>query len=97
MEHTNLQDYKLYAEQNNRTIKNQVLTGLHRTTYKTMPRVMIKHLVVASMEKFNTFPAKCGISNCHSLETLVIGIVFDYNKHCQLDLRIMCKQPNAMT
>ena len=44
---------------------------------------MIKHLVIASTEKFNLFPAKCGISEYCSPETLVTGKVLDFEKHCQ--------------
>ena len=46
---------------------------------------MIKHLVVASIDKFNLFTAKYGISEYHSPETLVTGKVFDFNKHCQFE------------
>ena len=46
---------------------------------------MIKHLVIGSTDKFNIFPAKNGISDYYSPETLVTGRVFDYNKHCQFE------------
>ena len=83
MEYANPQDHEPHIERNNRTIKNQMRTGLHRTTYKTIPRVMIKHLGIASPEKLNLFPAKYGVSKYHSPETLVTGKVLDFEKHCQ--------------
>ena len=82
MDYTNPQDHKPHTERNNRTIKKQTRTGLHRTTYKCVPRVMIKHLVIGSTDKFNIFPAKNSISDYYSLETSVTERVFDYNKHC---------------
>ena len=83
IEYTNLNNHKPHAEWNNRTIKNQVRMGLHRSTYKAIPQVMIKHLVVSCTDKFNLFPAKYGVSDYYSPETLVTGKVFDYLKHCQ--------------
>ena len=85
MEYTNPQDHKPHIKRNNRTIKNQVRTGLHRTTHKTILQVMIKHLVIASTEKFNLFPAKYGISEYYSPETLVTRKVLDFEKHCQCE------------
>ena len=55
--YTNAQDHEPGAEQNNRTIKNQVRVGLHRSTYRTMPRTMLQHLIITSTEKLNNFPA----------------------------------------
>ena len=46
---------------------------------------MIKHLVIASTEKFNLFPAKYGVSEYYSPETLVTGKVIDFEKHCQCE------------
>ena len=40
-----------------------------------------------STEKFNIFMAKYRISNYYSPETLVMGKVFDYNKHCKFEYR----------
>ena len=55
MNYTNAQDHEPRAERNNRTIKNQIRIGLHRSTYKTIPRVMIRQLAITSTEKFNNF------------------------------------------
>ena len=62
MNYTNAQDHEPHTERNNRTIKNQIRVGLHRSTYKTILHVMIRQLAITSTEKFNNFPAKCGIS-----------------------------------
>ena len=51
MNYTNAQDDEPHAEQNNRTIKNQIRVGLHRSTYKTIPDVMIRQLAVTSTEE----------------------------------------------
>ena len=58
MNYTNAQDHKPRAERNNQTIKNQIRVGLHRSTYKTIPRVMIRELAITSTEKFNNSLAK---------------------------------------
>ena len=43
---------------------------------------MIEHLVIGRTDKFNLFPARNGVSDYYSPETLVTGKTFDYNKHC---------------
>lgn len=48
-------------------------------------QVMIKHLVIASTDKFNLFPAKYGISEYYSPETLVTRKILDFLKHCQCE------------
>ena len=83
MNYTNAQDHEPQAERINRTFKNQVRVGLHPSTFKTIPKVMIRELVVGSTEKFNLFPAKGGISDHYSPETLVTGKTLNFEKHCQ--------------
>ena len=43
---------------------------------------MIRQLAVTSTEKFNNFPAKNGISDHYSPETLVTGKTLSYKKDC---------------
>lgn len=83
MEYTNPHAHEPHTERNNRTIKNQVRTGLHRTTYKFVPRIMIKHLVISSTEEFNMFPARNGVNDYYSPETLVTDKLFNYDQHCK--------------
>ena len=82
MNYTNAQAHEPHAERNNRTIKNQIWVELHWTTYKIIPRVMIRHLTITSTDKFNKFPAKHGMSDHYSPETLVTGKTHDYKKEC---------------
>ena len=82
MNYMNAQDHEQRIERNNRTIKNQTRVGLHRATYKAIPKVMIKELVIGSTEKFNFFVAKNGVSDQFSPETIVTGRTLNYKKHC---------------
>ena len=82
VEHANPQDHELHTERNNQTIKNQARTGLNRTKHKTMSRIMMQHLVIASTDKFNAFPAKYGVSDHHSPTALVTRKVRNCDKDC---------------
>lgn len=46
---------------------------------------MIRYLVIGSTEKFNLFPAKHGVTNYYSPETLVTRRTFDYKPHCKYE------------
>ena len=83
MEYTNAQDHQSVAERNNRTIKATFRVGYHRSGYPTMPKSMIIALAESCATKLNMFPAKHGISNYYSPETIITGRTLDYNKHCQ--------------
>ena len=63
MTYAGLGDHEPHSERNNRALNNQTRVGLHRTTYKTIPRLMIEHLVIGSTDKFNLFPARNGVSD----------------------------------
>ena len=78
----NAQDHEPRIERNNRTIRNQVQLGLHRTGCKAIPRLMIKELAINATNKHDFFTAKKGTSDMHSTETLVTGRQLDYKKHC---------------
>ena len=66
MQYAGANNHKPHSERNNRTLKNQTRVGLHRTTYKTIPKLMIEHLVVGSTDKFNLFPARNGVSDYYN-------------------------------
>ena len=83
MNFSNPGDHVPHAERNNRTIKESFRTALHRTGYKTIPKVMIEELGELCTERLNMFPAKHGISSYYSPEALVSGKILDYNKHCK--------------
>ena len=85
MNYGNPQDHEPRMERNNRTVKNQVRVALHRSTHKTIPKIMTQELVEGSAEKLNLFPARKGISSHYSPETLVTGKSLDYNKHCTFE------------
>ena len=98
MNYTNTQDHEPRAEINNRTIKNQIWVGLHRTTYKTILRVMIQHLAITSTDKFNNFPAKPRVSDYSSPETLLTGKTLDYKKDwlCEFGEHLQAEMYNEL-
>ena len=83
--YSNPQDHEPRIERNNRTIKNQTRVGLHGATFKRIPKIMITELVMGSTEKFNMFPAKAGVSDHYSPETIVSGETLNYKKHCSFE------------
>ena len=83
MNYANPQDHVPQAERNNRTIKECVRTGIQRTPYATIPKVMIQALVETSASKLNMFPAKHGMSQYYSPEAIVTQRGLDYDKHCK--------------
>ena len=85
MNYANAQDHNPRAERNNRTIKESFRTALHRTGYSTIPKVMIQDLAEVCAERLNLFPAKHGVSQYYSPQTIVTGIQLDYEKHCKYE------------
>ena len=79
----NAQDHVAAAECNNCTIKELIHTTCHRSGYAVIPKQMIMVLAEHSVKQLNVFPAKHGISQCHSPETITTGRTVDCNKHCQ--------------
>ena len=57
---------------------------------------MIEHLTIRSMEKFNVFPAKHGVSDHCIPKTPVTGETFDCEKHCKCKFG-ECTQADAKT
>ena len=83
MNYTNAQDHVPAAERNNRTLKESYRVTLHRTGYKIIPKAMIIALGEQVAKRLNMFPAKNGISEYYSPETIVTGRMLDYKKHLQ--------------
>src|SRR5210317_1558710 len=83
MNYTNTQDHSSRAERNNRVIKESFRSALHRTGYKTIPKLMIIALAELSAERLNMFPAKHGMSSYYSPEAIVTQKTIDFHKHCK--------------
>jgi len=60
------------AEQNNRTIKERVRATFHRLTYKAIPFIIVRYLIMDRTHKLNMFPDKGGISQYYS-PRIVLG------------------------
>ena len=73
MNHANTQDHAAAAEQNDHTIEASMQTAHHRSGCATTPKQMIIALAEHSVKQLNVFPAKHGISECCSPETIVTG------------------------
>lgn len=61
MDYTLAQDHQPEAERNNRFLKERVRSTYHRLPYKSIPKIMIQHLVPEMAVKGNYFPAKGGM------------------------------------
>ena len=79
----NEEDHMAAAEQNNHIIKESMRATCHRSGCTTTPKQMIIALAEHSVEQLNMFPAKHGISECCSPETIITGQTIDCTKHCQ--------------
>ena len=71
------------AERNNRVIKERVRTTYHRLPYTTLPRTMVKYMVLESARKLNFFPSKNGVSKYYSPRMILHQENLDFAKHCQ--------------
>ena len=79
---TNAQDHVTAADHNNGTIKETICTKHHQCGHNATPKQMIITSAEQSMNQLNVFPAKHGMSESCSPETIVAGHAIDHNKHC---------------
>jgi hypothetical protein len=54
------------AERNNPVVKERIRTVIHRLPFKSLPKIMIKFLVMESAKGLNYFTLKGGISRFYS-------------------------------
>ena len=65
------QEHVPRAEQNNRTIKEQVQSIYYQLPYKHLLHVMVKYLVSEAARKLNYFPNKNGVSKHYSPQMIL--------------------------
>ena len=68
----------------NRVIKERTRCYYAMLPFKTLPRIMIIHLLVTVMFYINAFVWRKGVSQFLSPLTILEGIVIDYNLHFQV-------------
>ena len=83
MNYSAAQEHVPRAERNNRTIQERVRATFHRLPYQSLPRIMIKYLVLESARKLNYFPNKYGVSKYFSPRMILHQENIDYDKHCR--------------
>ena len=71
------------AERNNRVLKERIRTAFHRLPFKSLPKTVLKVLVMETVRKLNYFPAKCGISQHYSPQQIMHQEKLNYKQHCR--------------
>lgn len=66
MNYASAKEHVPRAEQNNRTIKEQIRAAYHQLSYLHMPKLLVIYLVMESAKKLNYFPNKNGTSKVFS-------------------------------
>ena len=79
----NAQDHVAAAERNNGTLKESMRTMFHRSGHATTPMAMTVALAEHSADALNVFPAKHGMSEHQSPETITTGCMLNFKQHCQ--------------
>ena len=64
-------------------IKERVHCIWHTLPFKSLPLLMLIEMINHSVFWLNVFPPKGGVLETISLRMIVIGVPFDYNKHCK--------------
>ena len=64
-------------------IKERACCIQHTLPLKILPLLMLIDMINTSVLWLNAFPPKCGVSEMISPRMIVIGVPFDYNKHCK--------------
>ena len=68
------------SERNNRTMSAAIRCRHNSLPYKAVPRLMTEYLVEDTIEKFNQFPAKGGVSDYYSPDLLTGGQPLNYER-----------------
>jgi len=87
MNFSNPGDHVPEAEQNIRKIKERIRATFHRLPYKSIPRIMVRYLVMDCTHKINMFPAKGDISHYYSPRIILGQRALDYKKECTIPFR----------
>ena len=74
------------AEYNNMMIQECICVEDNQLPYHWPPKVLLKQLVLVSVNMLNVFLVKGGVSSYHSPNMIMImkGQGFDYKEHCQI-------------
>ena len=82
--YANAQEHVPEAERNIRVIKERFRAIFHRSPFKTLPRSVIKYLVMECARKLNFFPAKGGCSSYYSPREIMHHVKLNYKLHCSV-------------
>ena len=81
MNYTAAQEHVPEAERNHRTIQERFRAHYYRLPFKTIPKIMIKYLVMEVTKKINFFPPKGGVSEYFSPRMILHHTTLNYLKH----------------
>ncbi|MGL4350647.1 MAG: hypothetical protein ACRCT2_08825, partial [Plesiomonas shigelloides] len=81
MNYTTTGDHVPEAERNNRTLKERIRAAFHNLPFRSLPRIVLKHLILGCCHQLNIFPAKTGISAYFSPYALVLGRNLPYKQY----------------
>ena len=97
--YANPNDHVPEAERNIRVLKERIRATFHRLPFTSLPKLMLKILVMESAKKLNFFPAKGGVSPYYSPRALLHRVGLDYDKHCRFSFGdyVQARQDNHPT
>jgi hypothetical protein len=82
MNYTSKGKYVPEAERNKRTIGERIRATYHNLSYKPIPCIMLKYLLMVSSHQLNLFPAKGRVSGYLSPHVIMTGSRnLDFEKH----------------
>ena len=65
-------------------IKYKARSCHHTLPFKHIPKLILVSILINCTLWLNMFPPKVGVSTSVIPPTILTGLNFDYNKHCQL-------------
>ena len=76
------QEHEPHVERSIRVIKERIRAQIHQLPYTSLPKNLIKYLVMEATRKLNFFPPKHGISKYYSPREILHRQKLEYHKHC---------------
>ena len=84
-----------HVEATNKLIKERVRCLWHKMPCKTIPKAMIKRLVMRQVQWLNAFPPKGGISSHYSPRTIMGSSPIDCERDCQFEFGASAKSEHT--
>ena len=81
IQYSNIDDYIPEANMNTRVIKERFILTYYRFTYKSIPNIMICHLVMNETRNFYLFPSKEEVSAHYIPHMILLQRNLNHNIH----------------